>query len=347
MKYPKRLMEGGRIGFAAPSFGCNIEPYKTGFDSALAEFQRLGFSTVLGPNVYKGEGVGISNTPIECAKELSEMYISKDNDCIISCGGGELMCEILNHMDYENIAKADAKWFVGYSDNTNFTFILNTVFDTASIYANCAASFGILPWHQSLSDTFAILQNDNKVITVKGYESFEKESLKNADNPLSPLNLTEKKVIRKFIGNTEYPDSEIRMEGRLIGGCMDCLVNLLGTSFDKMAEFNERYREEGIIFFLESCDLNVYAIRRAIWQMDNAGWFKYAKGFIIGRPLVHGQEMFGLNQYEAVKGILGRYNLPIIMDADIGHIAPAMPVVSGSYLKCLADDNIEMEYHYI
>ena len=27
MKYPKKLQQGGTIGFVAPSFGCQIEPY--------------------------------------------------------------------------------------------------------------------------------------------------------------------------------------------------------------------------------------------------------------------------------------------------------------------------------
>jgi muramoyltetrapeptide carboxypeptidase LdcA involved in peptidoglycan recycling len=70
----------------------------------------------------------------------------------------------------------------------------------------------------------------------------------------------------------------VQLEGRLVGGCMDCLVNLLGTRFDRVQDFNERYKEEGIIWFMESCDLNVMAIRRAIWQMKNAGWFSYVKG---------------------------------------------------------------------
>ena len=29
--------------------------------------------------------------------------------------------------------------------------------------------------------------------------------------------------------------------------------------------------------FFESCDLNVFSIRRAMWQMDNAGWFENVK----------------------------------------------------------------------
>ena len=65
---------------------------------------------------------------------------------------------------------------------------------------------------------------------------------------------------------------------------MDCLVNLTGTSFDKVAEFQKKYRDDGILWFLESCDLNVMSIRRAMWHMKQAGWFENTKGFLIGRP---------------------------------------------------------------
>ncbi len=87
---------------------------------------------------------------------------------------------------------------------------------------------------------------------------------------------------------------------------MDCLVNLLGTRFDKTQDFLEKYKEDGIIWFLEACDLNVFAIRRAMWQMEEAGWFQYVKGFLIGRPLCFGQEMMGLDQYQAVLACGGR-----------------------------------------
>ena len=38
MRYPKNLPLDGTIGFVAPSFGCNIEPYRTAFDNALKIF---------------------------------------------------------------------------------------------------------------------------------------------------------------------------------------------------------------------------------------------------------------------------------------------------------------------
>jgi len=129
------------------------------------------------------------------------------------------------------------------------------------------------------------------------------------------------------------------MKGRLLGGCMDCLVNLLGTRFDHTKDFIERYKEDGIVWFLEACDLNVFSIRRAMWQMEEAGWFEHVKGFLIGRPLCFGQEMMGLDQYNAVLEVAGRKNVPVIMDADIGHLPPMMPLIVGSYADITVRNN--------
>lgn len=340
MRYPDFLKENGTIGFVAPSFGCNIEPYKTAFENALKKFSELGISADIGPNCYAACGIGISNTPEKCAQEINEYYASRENDVLISCGGGELMCEILPHIDFELLKKSEPKWFMGYSDNTNLTYLLTTICDVAAIYGPCASAFGMEPWHRSIEDAFSLLRG--KKLSFGGYKGYEKESLKTEENPLAPYNITEKKELHIYKGNkngTASNSGEVYISGRLIGGCMDCLVNLLGTSFDKTGDFLERYKDDGFIWFLESCDLNVMAIRRAMWQMDNAGWFKYVKGFMIGRPLVHGQELMGLNQYDAVLGIIAKYGVPVIMDIDIGHIAPMMPLISGSMAGVSASGN--------
>lgn len=333
MKYPDFLKEKGTIGFVAPSFGCSIEPYRSAFDNAGKRWQEAGYRLDLGPNCYARAGVGISNTPEKCGKELTEYYVSDKNDCLISCGGGELMCETLNYVDFEAVEKAKPKWYMGYSDNTNMTFLLTTLCDTASIYGPCAASFGMEPWHPSITDAFELLKGEK--LTFESYDMWEKESLKDAEHPLLPYNCTEPLSISMFShdenGKLQRTD-ETAMEGRFLGGCMDCLVNLLGTKFDRVNDFTEKYKEDGIIWFLEACDLNVFAIRRAMWQMENAGWFRYVKGFLIGRPL-NGADMMNLDHFDAVLALAGRHHVPVIMDADLGHLSPTMPIICGSMAK--------------
>lgn len=339
MRYPDFLRDKGTIGFVAPSFGCSTEPYRTAFDNALGKFRQMGYRCVLGPNCYQDSGVGISNLPELCADELNSFYCSDDNDMLISCGGGELMCEVVPYIDFEAIAKARPKWYLGFSDNTNFTFLSTTLADTAAIYGPCASSFGMEPWHESIQDTMDLITGRKKVF--HGYDLWEREGIKDETNPLAGYNLTEPKHLR--IAGVQ---GDFLVTGRLIGGCMDCLALLLGTEFDKVDKFINKYRGDGFIWFLESCDLNVMSIRRVLWQMKHAGWFRHVNGFIIGRPLHFGEEMFGIDQYSAVTSMLGELGVPIIMDADIGHLSPMMPIISGG-MADVSVKNHKMTIKYI
>ena len=339
MRYPKFLEKNGTIGFVSPSFGCAIEPYKTAFASALKKFENLGYKINVGPNAHKCDGIGISTNPADCGKEFMDYYMSKDNDSLISCGGGELMCETIDCIDFDKIKEADPKWFMGYSDNTNLTFLLATICDVAAIYGPCAATFGMEPWHDAIKDALDVMTGDTTVLS--SYDKWEREAIKDETNPLAPYNVTEENVMKAF------PQGNVNMQGRLLGGCLDCLSNLAGTKYDKVAEFNEKYKEDGVIWFIESCDLSVMDMRRVMWKLDRAGWFKYTKGFIIGRPYRYGEEFMGLDQYSAILGVIEKYNVPVIMDADIGHLPPMMPLVTGSLATVTYEDNslrVNMEY---
>ncbi len=324
MRYPSFLNKGDTVGFVAPSFGCAIEPYYTAFMHADRKWHELGFDTKCGPNCFANDGIGISSTPDKCAKEFMSMYKDKSVQALISCGGGELMCEILDYIDFCELASLTPKWFMGYSDNTNLTFLLTTLTDTASIYGPNAASFGMEPWHDSIQDAYELLRGER--LRVSNYPFWERESLKDEEHPLAPYNVTE------HFSMVTYPQTDdITIKGRLLGGCLDCLSHLAGTRFDQVPEFINKYAKDGIIWYLEACDLNVMEIRRSLWSLKESGWFMHVGGFLIGRPMHYNEPILGLDQYEAVIGVLSEFNKPIIMDLDIGHTAPMMPLINGSY----------------
>lgn len=344
MRYPEFLKPGGTIGFAAPSFGCTTEPYKSAFENAKKTFTGMGYRLFEGENCGKSDGIGISTSPERCGREITDIYTGADCDAVISCGGGELMCEILPFTDFERIKQAKPKWFLGYSDNTNFTFTLNILADTAAIYGPCAPTFGMRKWHKALQDTWDVLTG--KCLKVSGFDLWERESLKSEEDPLAEYNLTEKKklVLRK---GTEAAD-EVSVKGRLIGGCLDTLLTLIGTEYDRVSDFIKRYKEDGITWFLEACDLSVFQIRRGLWQMKKAGWFEGAAGFLFGRPMHFDEPEMGLDRHLAVTAHLEELGVPIIMDADLGHLPPAMPVISGAVAQIEAvGDDISIEYETI
>ena len=345
MRYPDFLKANDKIGFIAPSFGCaSLEPYHSRFKSALSYFESLGYSTITGPNVYLDDGIGKSTDPEKCGTEINDFFTNDKSDIIISVGGGETMCEDLDFVDFDAIAAAKPKWFLGYSDNTNLTFTLPTLCDTAAVYGPCASSFGMRPLHPYLTDAFDFLCG--KKLEFKNYDKWEIEGKANEEMPLATVNATEPFALSALYNNIFYyadaksiPDNfksmpidkeKFNFSGRLLGGCLDLLTILCGTKYDKVKDFNEWYAGDGIIWFIESCDLNSLSILRSLWQLENAGWFDNAKGFLIGRPLHYNEKYFGIDCREATVRILKKHNVPIILDIDLGHLPPQMPIISGA-----------------
>lgn len=329
MRYPQFIHKSQVIDLVAPSFGANIEPYHSQVKHAIEWFKRKGYCIHEGSNIYLGNGIGISNTPQLCAKELMDAYLS-ENQGIISVGGGEMMCTILPFLDFNAIAKANEKWFMGFSDNTNFSFVLTTGYDIASINGTNMGSFGLTPMHQCVQDAYHLLTGNhfiNNAITLESYDKWEKDSLKDKDNPLVGYQLNREV---KYVKSPLNFNGTIK--GRLLVGTLDCLLNLCGTQFDYVKQFNERYANDGIIWVLDACELTPFMIARGLWQLKNAGWFNYVNGFIFGRSLTaFGMHTLSMDAYNCITSILNDFNVPIIMDFDYGHYEPCMPFIVGSY----------------
>ena len=336
MKEINYLKEKGKISLVAPSFGCTTEPYKTRLEVAISNLKKMGFEVEEGPNIFLANSYCRSNTPTKCAKEFMDAYLG-DSDAIISVGGGEVMNEILPYINFNKLKKAPHKFFIGYSDNTNLTYTLATIAEIPTIYGPNACAFAFKPKYE-VQDALDLLMN--KTNSTLGYPSWCRYPTKDED-PLKEDEYTEEKVIKT------YPRKDyLEMEGRLLGGCLDCLINLCGTTFDKTKEYIEKYKEDGIIWFLEACELNAISIQRALFNLKHAGWFKYTKGFIIGRPLAcYKEKMFGISHYRAIKEHLKNYNVPILMDVDLGHFKPSMPIITGVKAKVEYNNkNIKITY---
>ena len=318
MKQPAFLKAGSTIGMIAPSFGVTTEPYYSRYNASKSNLESLGFNIREGENVHLDIGIFSSNTPEKRAKEFMDAYSDPNVDAIFSVGGGELMVDILPYINFRKLRRLPPKWFVGYSDNTNLVFPLTTILDVVSVYGPCATTFYNNPLKYSEKDTIRLLSGEKK---FKGYESYGKE-INDPRNPFHRLNLDHKKTILAV--NYTNPFS-----GTLVGGCLDCLLTLCGTKFDHTKEFIKKH-PEGLIWFLEACDLSLLDVRRGLFQLSQAGWFKNVNGFIIGRPLAINEKAEGIDHYSAVTDILSAFHVPILLDADIGHLPLMLPIKSGA-----------------
>lgn len=330
IRAPKFLKDGDVLAAVAPSAGASDADGRLRVDTGIKNLENLGFKVVHGDGIYGDDGECGSAPAKNRAEEFMRAYES-NCDGIISVAGGELMCEILPFIDFEKISKLPPKWFMGFSDNTNLTFTLTTLCGIQSIYGPCLGQFGPAPLSPDCADAIRMLRGERH---FEGYPMWQRDW---TENPLAQLNLTEKKVI-KPVGYKAH------FNGILLGGCLDCLVNLCGTKFDRVREFIHS-ADAPIVWYLEDCDLNSLSIRRALFELREAGWFETASGFIFGRPLAPYLQDREQDSTMAILPILKDLNLPILIDVDLGHFPPAMPFRNGAKAEVsLVDGNLVVDY---
>lgn len=325
MQKPKALSKNATIGLCAPSFGSPMDPYKARLENAIKTYEALGHKVIASEEIYTLEK-GQSADKVTRAKAFMDQYLDPNIDFIHSVAGGERMLEILPFIDFERIKRSSPKFFMGYSDNTTLTFTLTTLAHVMSMYGPCAHDFGMSPWDTSIHDVYALMQGD--IETTSNYPLYEIEDVKKAPGmALSPYNVTEATKLNQY-----HHEGDIEEKGILLGGCLDILVSLVGTPYDQVKTFVEQHKETGIIWVLETADLNPIGTLRALWQLKAAGWFTHAKGFLFGRPAFQGS-YFDVSFDESVLAVIDEGF--IITGVDVGHLAPQMGFIHGATAKVI------------
>ena len=318
MIYPEFLKEKYTIGVTAPSDGITDEVKLKRLDNAIKNFNSRSFNIKETPNV-RCSVKGRSSTSNKRAEELESLYKDKDVKTIITSGGGDFLLEMLSELDF-NIIKDNPKWLQGYSDPTGLLFTITTNLDIATIYADNFKSFGMEPWHQSLENNLEILKGN--IIEQKSFSKYEED--KKLITGLEPFNLT-KKVYWENLNNEEV----INIKGRLIGGCLDIITDLFGTRFDNTKAFLEKYKDDGIIWYFDVCELSSESIIRILWKLKDNGYFKYTKGILFSRVYAC-NSYYDITYEEAIYESLKDLNIPIIINTDIGHVAPRITIINGA-----------------
>lgn len=323
MKRANFLKEGSTIGLIAPSFGANIEPYKTRLDYSINYFKKLGFNIKIFGDIY-GYYKGASESKELRAKHFVDAYLDKEVTVIWSVGGGELMMEILPLINFEIIGKATPKLFIGYSDNTNLTFTLTTLLNIYSVYGPTFTAFGMEKMDSFLLNTIEIIKGN---ITKQHSSLYHEPRNLIETEPLASYTLTEQTKWLNLTG-----EKDLRLKGRIIGGCLDVLVNLVGTSFDNVKNFSNQFIEDSLIFYLETFAYTPFSLKLALLQLKEAGWFNNVSGILFGRHL-NNEPILDISHNEVILDVLSDLKIPIIVDLDIGHVKPMMTIINGSLVE--------------
>ncbi len=303
--------------------GKKLEDFERSLENIKKYFQVIESDSV------RNEGI-VSNTSYIRAEEFQRFIENMDIEMIWCASGGEILIDMLPYLDMDVISKFP-KWIQGYSDPSSLLYVITTQLDIATIYGVNASGFAMDLLHPSLRYNLDLLRGKIKI--QNSFLRYEKPgSIRNSSNEYQ---LNEKV---KWVSNRK----KIDVSGRLIGGCIDVLNDIIGSDFDYTHDFIDRYSEDGFIWYFDIYGMSAVSVYRTLFHMKYTGWFRNVKCFLFGRVLFACEEFF--TYYEAISKAIG--DIPFVMDIDIGHTDPKMTFINGCICKVQYQDNkgsIEME----
>lgn len=311
MKYPKFLNIDSTIGITALSGGVGRDLDK--FKLSINQIESNGFKTIETDSVRVDSYV--SNTGCVRAKELEQLVENPDVDMIMCAAGGDFAVDMLPYVNEKSILN-NPKWIMGASDPTSILYYITTVLDIATMYGYNAGAFDCNKLHDSQLNCFEIIKGN--LIKQESFELYESDK---KSRTINGYNLDTKVVYQNFNGDMD-------VTGRLIGGCIDCLKDIIGTKYDGTRQFIEKYKEDGIVWYFDIFALSSDNVYRTLLQMREAGWFENTKGIVFGRVIYPEIRFAGLTYEKAITDLFD--DIPIVFNADIGHVVPKMTLINGA-----------------
>ncbi|HOA14770.1 MAG TPA: LD-carboxypeptidase [Bacillota bacterium] len=323
---PKMLSPGDKVATVSLSWGGAGDPellwrYELG-KRRLEEV--YGLEVVEMPNTLKGTKY-LYDHPEARAEDLMSAFADKSVRGIFSCIGGDDSIRLLPYI-YFDVIKDNPKILLGYSDTTVAHFMclkagLSSIYGP-SVLAEFAENIEIFEYtHNSFMRT---LFDSRPIGQVFASPAWTGQHLKWT---------TENSKTAKAMQKSEEYDflqGDGVVKGPLIGGCMEVLEMMKGTSLWPAREDFEG----AILFFETSEDMPVPDLIR-YWLRNYAaqGILQRAAGIIFGKPYQNRFYKEYRDEIARVAGEAGILCTPIVLNMSFGHNEPMACLPYGAMAK--------------
>ncbi len=316
---PKHLQKGDKIATISLSWG-GAGDLLYRYNIAKERISQLGFEIVEMEHTLKG-GKFIYDNPKKRAQDLMNAFKDPTIKAIIACIGGDDSTRILPYINFETITN-NPKIFVGFSDSTTTHFICQQAGITSFYGPSVLTDFGqnvemfdyTINWFEkALCQTEPIGEIANSDVWTSQFLDW-----------FNPDNQTTNRKLEPHNGYELLQGTGIA-RGHLIGGCLESLENLKGTTL-----WNRDKWKDAIIFF-ETCETKTPPDLLIHWLRNYAtqGILQNAKGIIWGKP-------YDNLYYEEYKTIIEKVikheeklDIPILYNMNFGHTSPIITIPYG------------------
>lgn len=218
--------------------------------------------------------------------DLRDALLDDDVKAIICSRGGYGVVHLLDRLDQLPL-REHAKWVAGFSDISALHALMTR--------------HGINSLHASMTSHIA-----------KGAEDVDNDALFKILRGERP-NFT--------FANGEY-DRPGTAEGRIVGGNLAVLADLVGTRFDVL--------QPDTILFIEDVSEPIYKIERMLYQLRLSGVLPRLKGLIVGRFTEYHPDASYHTMEQMIANMVAPYSYPVAFSAPIGHVNHNIPVIENA-----------------
>lgn len=308
---PKALKAGSVVGIVAPS----SPPFEEGdLEFTYNWLTKLGLRWKLGKHVLARRG-DLAGTDAQRLEDFHAMWSDPEVEAILPVRGGNGSVRLLPQLDF-NLFAQKPKILIGYSDITGLLIPIHQRTGLVTFHGPTAGSFFESPYtHRNFVKA---------VMTPK---------------PIGTIS----DPVPKEVWNPEYPPTRLSLvdgqaSGRLTGGCMTLIRQLMGTAY----EIDTRDK----ILFIEDIEEEPHTIDRMLTQLELAGKLATACGIIIGelvrcRPGSSKRNSLSHNMSaeQMLRERFKNYNIPVIYGLRLGHSKEKCTLPLGVMASIKAEGN--------
>ncbi|WP_081080993.1 S66 peptidase family protein [Burkholderia territorii] len=322
IRFPKPLAHGDLIAITAPSSGVPMH-FHPRLDAVIEALHQRGYRVVEGECLRQHYRSASASRDLR-ALDLMRFLTDPDVAAIMPPWGGELAMELLPLLDFRALATAPAKWFSGFSDLSTLHLPLTTIAGWATLHGPNLMQLGPTDLDVVTSAIWDILT------LPPGARFSQSASLrhKRINEKSQAGSSFEERTTWKLLNSHK---SELKLTGRLIGGCLDTIARLAGTEFGAVPQFVQQSGVVGTLLYLENAEMNPCDVARSLLGLRFNGWFEGLSGILIGRNAGPDRaQSDDLSYVGALQSALGEIGCPVIYDMDIGHVPPQLSLVNGA-----------------
>lgn len=297
IKMPAPLRKGDKIVILSPSGTVKAEFVN---DAAIV-LRNHGWNVEIAEHAL-GKHSTYSGTIDERLSDFKKALLDDEVKAILCSRGGYGAVHLLDELNSLPL-RDNVKWLIGYSDISalHSLFTRNGI---VSIHAPMAKHLAAFNGEDEDSQTlFSILEG-----TLPTYR----------------------------VDTHPYNRNGVA-EGKLVGGNLAVIADLISTPYDSF--------EEGAILFIEDIAEPVYKTERIMYQLKMSGVLEKLGGLIVGEFTDYSPQVDGWAMEDMIASLVNDYDYPVAMGVPIGHVDHNLPMLVSSTVKLeVTPDSVTIDF---